>query len=183
MIKKNLFIAFSVLLLVYMFWPGPTKIADFKALPDSAKSTRSGDTVEIPNVSGYFSNNYRDFVTSFYFNNYKGKTALPFPPLRINHPPEYSWVMIFRNTDSTYLEEFVYPLRDSLFVNGFEIAHPDGTPIFWGGPQMVEAGKNWYTKTTLRFYPVNIVVKTVVWAEIVFSLFLLFKLGKRIVKE
>lgn len=180
---KKVFIAFSVLLLIYMVWPGLGKISDFSPLPNSAKSTRSGDTTEIPNQVGYFSNNFREFVTNFYYNNYKEKTPFIFPPLKINHPPEYSWVMIFRNTDSTFLEEFVYPLRASLFVNGFETARPDGTPIFWGGPRMEEAGKNWYNKTTLRFYPANIVVRLIVWAEIIFSIFLICKLGKRIIRE
>src|SRR5688572_26761127 len=110
---KKLYLIFCLLLLIYMVVPGPKKITDFKSLPSSDRSTLAGDTVQIPNVTAYFSDNFRDFVTSFYFNNYKELTMLPFPPMKLNHPPEFSWNIIKRHTDATYLEEYVYPLRDS----------------------------------------------------------------------
>lgn len=182
MIKK-LFLIFSIILLVYMLWPGPTKISDFKPLPDSAKSTLSGDTVQIPNVSAYFSNHFRDFVVPFYFKNYQQNSRLPFPPLRLNHPPEYSWEVIKKHTETTYLEELVYPLRDSLFVNGYEILRPDGTPIFYSAPKLEEEGKEWPTKTTLRLYTSSIWIRIIVWAGILISLKKIFVLGRRIVAE
>src|SRR3990167_1827003 len=151
-IMKKIFQVFSVILLVYMLWPGASGIKNFKALPESAKSTLSGDTVQFPNISAYFSNQFRDFVIPFYFKNYWEASHLPFPPLRINHPPEYSWTAINVNVDSTYLEEFVYPLRDSLFVNGFETFRPDGTSVFVGAPALEEADRTWFTKTVLKFY-------------------------------
>lgn len=178
---KKIFIFLSVLLLIYMLWPGPAKITDFIPLPDSAKSRLAGDTFQIPNVAGYFSNNFRDFVVPFYALNYWQKTLLPFPPLRLNHPPEYSWTVIKKHTDSTYLEELVYPLRDSLFVNGFEPFYPDGKPKFWGSSQFDVDGKNWYTKTTLRFYPSPKVIRIVVWLGIVSSVYFLYKLGRKII--
>src|SRR3972149_6865456 len=99
---KYLFVFSSVLFLIYMIWPGPGKISDFKPLPNSVKSTLAGDTFQIPNVAGYFSDSYRDFVTSFYITDYWQKTFLPFPPIRLIHPPEYSWITIKKHTDSTY---------------------------------------------------------------------------------
>lgn len=180
---KKIYIIFSLLLLIYMLWPGPTKISDFKPLPDSAKSTLSGDTTEIPNVSAYFSNQFRDFVIPFYYNNYKELTRLPFAPIKLNHPPEYSWSVIKKHTDTTYLEEFVYPLRDSLFINGFELYRSDGTPVFVGAPKLEEEGISWFTKTTLRFYPSSILVRVLVWIGIVISFLLIFRLGRNIVRE
>ena len=180
---KLLFASFSILLLVYMIWPGPSKISDFSTLPNSDKSILPGDTYQIPNVAAYFSNSFRDFVVPFYLKNYQQNTRLPFPPLRLNHPPEYSWDVIKKHTETTYLEELVYPLRDSLYVNGYEIFRPDGTPIFYSVPKLEEAGKEWPTKHTLRFYPSNILVRIIVWLGIIISMKMIFKLGGRIAKE
>lgn len=182
MIKK-IFISCSILLLIYMIWPGPSKISDFKALPNSDKSTLAGDTFQIPNVSAYFSDNYRKFVVAYYERNYQQSSHLPFPPLRLNHPPEYSWNVIKKHTDSTYLEELVYPLRDSLYVNGFEPFYEDGSPKFWGSIKLNEGKDAWYTKTTLRFYPSKIIIRFLVWLGIVASVYMLARVGKEILSK
>lgn len=178
---RKLFIVFSALLLVYMLWPGPSKISDFKPLPNSAKSALSGDTVQIPNVAAYFSDNFRDFVVSLYVKEYWRKTLLPFPPLRLNYAPEFSWIAIKKHTDSTYLEELVYPLRDSLYVNGFEPFYSDGQPKYWGSTKFEIEGKSLFTKTTLRFYPSQLGIRILVWAGIIVSTWMLYKLTKKIV--
>ncbi len=163
-----------------MLWPGPSKISDFYALPNSEKSTLEGDTIQIPNVSGYFSNNYRESVVPFYSENYQSKMHFPLPPLKLNHPPEFSWTAIKRHTDTTYLEELVYPLRDSLYVNGFEPFYSDGSSKFWGATKF-EIGKNaWFTKVTLRYYPSNFFVRFLVWFGICLSIFWIYKLGRKI---
>lgn len=181
MIKK-LYVVFCLLLLVYMVLPGPGRISDFKALPDSEKSSLAGDNIsQVSNVSAYFSNNYRKFVTDYYLKNYQDKTWFPFPPLRLNHPPEFSWKVIKVNTDSTYLEEFVYPLRDSIYVNGFEPYYGDKTPKYWGATKFSENGNIWYTKVTLRFYPSNLAVRLLVWSGIISSILMLYRLGKKII--
>lgn len=177
---KYIYIIFCVAFLIYMIWPTPTNISDFKALPSSVKSTLEGDTIQIPNVSAYFSNNFRNFVVPFYIANYQKKSLLPFPPLRLNHPPEYSWKVIKVNTDSTYLEELIYPLRDSLFVNGFEPFYEDGSAKFWGSVKF-EIGKGYFTKTTLRFYPSSLIVRLLVWLGIISSILMLYKLGRKII--
>ncbi|TSC87752.1 MAG: Uncharacterized protein G01um10147_438 [Microgenomates group bacterium Gr01-1014_7] len=177
---KKLYIIFSAFLLVYMLWPGPSKISDFKSLPSSDKSDLAGDTWQIPNVAGYFSNNFREFIVPFYVSNYQEKSRLPFPPIRINRPPEYSWIAIKKHTDSTFLEELVYPLRNSFYVNGFEPFYSDGTPKFWGSTKFEVNGHGWFTKTTLRFYPSNYFVRIIVWMGIIASIYFLYKLGRKI---
>lgn len=164
-----------------MIWPGPTKISDFKPLPDSVKSQLSGDTWQIPNVSAYFSDNFREFVVPFYSKNYQDLSHSPFPPLRLNYPPEFSWITIKKHTDTTYLEELVYPLRDSLYVNGLEPFEPSGQPRWWGAYKFDADGNLWYTKTTLRFYPSNPFIRVLVWFGITVSVFLIYKLGKKII--
>lgn len=181
MIKKKLFVAFSVLLLVYMLWPGPSQISDFAPLPSSSKSTLAGDNIaQVPNVAGYFSDNFREFVVPFYLKTYWGLSRLPFPPLRLNHPPEYSWTVIKKHTDSTYIEELVYPLRDSLYVNGFEPFYFDGNPKFWGSNKFDADGQSFFTKTTLRYYPSGTIERILVWFGIITSIYLLFRLGRKI---
>ena len=178
---KKLYIGFCLLLLIYMIMPGPSKITDFKALPSSDKSTLEGDTTQIPNVSAYFSNNFRNFIVRFYLADYQQKTWLPFPPLRLNHPPEYSWNVIKKHTDSTFLEELVYPLRDSLYVNGLEPFYFDGSPKFWGSTKFEIDGNGWFTKTTLRFYPSPLWAKVLTWFGITISIFLIYRLTRKII--
>lgn len=178
---KKFYLGFCALFLIYMIMPGPSEISDFNALPNSFKSTLAGDNIaQVSNVAAYFSDNYRKFVTSFYLKNYQEKTWFFFPPLRLNHPPEYSWNVIKKHTDGTYLEEFVYPMRDSVYVNGLELFYTDSTPKFWGSTKFGANGHDWYTKTTLRFYPSNILVRIIVWFGITSSVYFLFKLGRKI---
>lgn len=163
-----------------MLWPGPGKISDFKALPNSDKSQLAGDTYQIPNVSAYFSNNFRDFVVPFYSSSYQKQAFFFIPPLRLNHPPEFSWGVIKKHTDSTYLEELVYPLRNSLYVNGFEPFNPGGSPKYWGSSRFTIDGHVWVTKTTLRYYPSSLLVRFLVWGGIISSTYFLYQLGKKI---
>ncbi len=178
---KKIFIIFSLTLLIYMIAPGPRSISNFADLPNSIKSNLPGDTVQVPNVAGYFSNNYRDFTTTFYKKNYQSLTLFPFPPIRLNYPPEFSYTAIKDQTQSTYLEEYVYPLRDSLFVNGFEPFYEDGTPKYDGAIKF-DIGPIFYdNKATIRFYPSNIIVRIVVWLGIISSTYLLWKMFKKII--
>ena len=177
---KIAFIIASILLLAYMLVPGPDSITDFPALPDSIKSTLEGDTIQVPNVSAYFSNNYRDFVIPYYYESYKDNPSVPFGPLRLNYPPEFAFTAIKDQTQSTYLEEFVYPLKDSLFINGLEPVEKDGSPRYVGGGRFEIDGRFIDTKVTLRFYPSTVPVKIAVWFGINLSAIALFIMSKRI---
>lgn len=178
--KFSIFQVFAILLLLYMIWPSPARISNFKALPSSVKSTLEGDTIQVSNVSAYFSDNFREFTVPFYASNYQKRAFLPFGPIKINHPPEYSWIAIKKHTDSTYLEELVYPLRDSLYVNGYEPFYSDGSPKFWGSIKFGEGNEEYFTKTTLRYYPSKLIVRILVWFGIVTSVYFLLKTGRRI---
>ncbi|MFC1710104.1 hypothetical protein ACFL0F_00380 [Patescibacteria group bacterium] len=180
-LPKTLFILFSVVLFIYMLWPwGPKVVSDFKDLPDSAKSTLDGDTVQVPNVAGYFSENYRDFVVPYYVNEYQSLINFPFAPLRLVYPPEYAYTAIKEQTQSTYLEELVYPLRNSLFVNGMEPIGKDGEQLFAGAAEFGFEGNLYPTKTTIRFYPPTYFVRLLVWFGIVVSVYSLWKVGRRV---
>jgi len=114
MIKKILIILFcffNIFAIVYLITSTPI-------LPDlvnSVKSDEPGDTVQLANVSAYYTNMTRTEVMNFYKAYYSG-------PFRIilNHPPEKSKEIIKDTIQSYYFEEFVLPFKESLFINGFE---------------------------------------------------------------
>jgi hypothetical protein len=181
--SKFIFIFFSFILLIYLLIPGPSSIDNFQPLPNSSKSTLEGDTIQVPNIAAYFSDNYRDFVTGYYRDNYKSQVLIPFLPLRLNYPPEYAYNFILDQTRSTYLEEYVYPLRNSLFVNGYEPFYENGKPKFWDSVKADEKNGKYYTKVTLRFYPSSLWVRLVIWFFIVSSIFLIWKMTRRIISR
>lgn len=182
---KSFAFLFSFLFLLYLVWPfGPKSINDFSALPQSVKSTLSGDTVEVPNVSAYFSNNYRSFVTKYFYRQFQYLTKFPFPPLVLNHPPEYAFNYIKDQTQSTYLEEYVYPLRGSLFVNGLEpFEETTKKGRYLGATYFDAGGQLWETKVTLRYYPTKLINRLLVWFLINLSFFFLFRLFKKVLND
>lgn len=160
--------------------PGPVSINDFPPLPQSSKSDLPGDTWQVPNIAGYFSNNYRKLVVSYYQDNYKDSLLVKIPPLRLNYAPELAYLTVRQYTDSTYLEELVYPLRDSLYINGFEPIQEDGQPRYWGAGKFSVDGSSYSTKTTIRFYSSPVWVRMLVWSGIVASFFLLYKTSRKV---
>lgn len=111
MIKKILFLIFNIVFITYLILPVPS----LKELPDSVKSTLPGDTTQLKNVTGYYTNLSRTEVINFYLSLYSNLFLI-----RLNHPPEKA-KEIFRDTmQSYYLEEFIIPFKESLFINGYE---------------------------------------------------------------
>jgi len=111
-----------LLALAYLFLPSPSEPP---ALPESVKSNLPGDTVEIPHLYAYFTNLSREEVIAFYQEHYSRSRlfGFPLPSLKLNHPPEYAWVVIHDTVLSSYLEEIVHPFRDSFYINGYEPAN------------------------------------------------------------
>lgn len=166
--------------LIYLLWPGPGDVGDFGQLPNSLKSTEPGDTLENPQRVAFFSDNFRDSVISFYTDEFQKLNFFPLGPIRINYPPEYAYTAVKDQILSTYLEELVYPMRSSLFINGFEPFYEDGTPKYKGATTIEIEGTVFATKTTLRFYSSSILVRIIVWMGVTVSLYWLIKLGRRI---
>lgn len=184
---KKIFISFCVLFLVYILWPIPGSIKDFKQLPDAKRSNLSGDTVQVPNVVGWFTDFQREEATEFYKENFKNLNFALIPPLRINYPPEFAYISIKDQTASTYLEEFVYPLKSSLFVNGYEpsiendIFHAKNRSFV--GDHIFYNGNYFISKVTLRFYPTNLFIRIFIYIGIVLSVYGLWSFYKRVQKE
>lgn len=175
--------------LIYVLIPVPSGIDSFPALPDSVKSNLPGDTVQNPNIAAYFSAYRREFITSYYQQAFRKISfgIIPIPPLVINHPPELAWVFVRDMQESTFLEENVYPLRGSVYVNGFDPVIYDKIHQIKTDPlegDHLRYDNNFYnTKTTLRYYPVGIFWRVLTYLGIWVVGIALFKLSVRVIKN
>lgn len=151
MIKKvflTILIIFNILAVVYLVSPVPT----LPDLENSVKSDLPGDTIQIANVSGYFTNLSRPDVINFYKKNYSS-----FFRINLNHPPEKAKEVIVDTIQSYYLEELVLPFKESLYINGFEWEKDVFTK-----PEKRMKNKIFYqdqqysSKITIRRFPVSI---------------------------
>lgn len=166
-----------------MMLSGPTRVEQFSPPVDSLKSTEPGDTVQIPNTEAFFTYFYRKDIIPFYKKDFGSKfnyfgVNLPF--LTLNYPPQYANEAIRPYILSWYLEEFVHPLRESLYVNGWEPYDEQGNPRLKNVHGIVIEDRSFDTKITLRYFYSPLWVRIIVWLGIVLSIALLFKLYKRI---
>jgi len=77
-----------------------------------------------------------------------------FKGYRLNYPPEEAKTLIRDQTRSTFLEEIVHPLRESLYINGFDPKDPkDAIEI---------EGKPWRQKIIVRYVPSNTLTRVLV---------------------
>lgn len=156
MIKKILFtilVLINTLLIIYLVSPVPK----LKPLPDSVLSTLPGDTTQLKNVTGYYTNLSRTEVMKFYQSFYTS----PFL-IRINHPPEKS-KEIFRDTmQSYYLEEFIIPFKESLFINGYEWEKDVFTkPEKRVANKLIYNNITYQSKINTKIYPTNIFTRII----------------------
>lgn len=173
--------AIFLLGLSYVATPEAPSIQSFAGLPNSVKSDLPGDTWQNPNIAAYFSDYERPFVTRFYFQEFRDKFWLGklIPPVLINHPPEDAYTYIRDQQESSFLEEYLYPLRGSLFVNGFEpVVNKNGqtsriTDYFAVG------GGVYASKTTIRYYPSPLWAKVGTYLGIWAASYLLIVVGKK----
>lgn len=146
MIKK-LFLAVAILsilgITIYMIFPEPKYPSP---LPDSVQSMEKADT-EDPMRRAYFTNYTREQVIAHYKNQFRYQPFI----LRLNYPPEESQTIIRDQTRSTYLEELVHPLRESMFINGFEPRVPKDD-IWYKGIHYQE-------KVIVKYVPTSVFVR------------------------
>ncbi len=157
----------NILAILYLILPTPN-IPD---LPNSIKSTEEGDTVQLPRVNGYFTNQNRQQVMAFYYKVFKSPLVI-----RLNHPPEKA-KQIFKDTMQTYyLEELVIPFKESLFVNGYEWQNDVFTPPDKRIAYKLLVGKTVYNaKITTRVFTTTIPQRFIAFFISEFSLiFLLY---------
>lgn len=152
--SKTSKIIFSIIFLLGTFYLSLPAPRDFPHLPQAVKSTEPGDTVQIANVSAYYTDMPRQEVIDFYFDYFSRSPffKIPFPTYKLNHPPERIREVLRDTQRSTYVEELVHPFRESVFISGFEWDNDPFTP-----PEkrvkniLIVNGKTYQFKVTL-FY-------------------------------
>jgi len=149
MIKKTsitILIVFNLFAIFYLVTPVP-KVPD---LINSVKSDQHEDTVDIPNVSGYYTDMTRAEVMKFYRDNYGGLLKI-----NLNYPPERSKDLFRINIQSYYLEELSIPFKESLYINGFEWENDVFNKPENRSP-LPYKGKDYKSRITIRTFPTSI---------------------------
>lgn len=139
-----IFLIFNALALWYLLTPVPA----LKNLNNAVKSDLSDDNFDPQHVSGYYANLSRTEVINFYKANFNGLFRI-----QLNHPPEKSKDIFYYFTKSTYLEEFVFPFKQSLYINGYEWENDVFTkPENRIANKLKYKDKNYQTKITVKIY-------------------------------
>lgn len=184
---KIIIVIIFMLGLFYILSPGPSSIDDFPPIPDSLKSNEPGDTYQVSDIAAYFSDFDRKKITDFYKIAYQNMHLFGFiPPIVLNHQPELARVVIRNEQVSTFLEEYTYPFRGSLFVNGYEPFIENEMKRNnhnFVGDHIHISGRYFISKTTLRFYPADFFGRIVVYLGLWLASFAIFEVGKRTIKE
>lgn len=167
----------------YLVLPAPR---DFPPFPNSVKSIEPGDTTQIANVSAYYTDVPREEVVDFYFRYFSRSPFLNIPLItyKLNHPPERIREVLRETQQSTYAEEFVHPLRESIFVNGFEWDNDPFTP-----PKarikniLIVNGETYQFKVTLFYQESKVWQRLMIFYLIMVMAYLLFLEIKNLIKR
>lgn len=126
-------------------------------LPEALKSDEPGDTWQNKDTKAFFTDWSREQVISYYRQNFRLKIfGIDIPNLRLNYRPEDTGTYVRKHIDSYYLEEIVIPLRESVFINGWD---PKNSPTLSHLSAqerekiiIVINGKQFQSKITLKWY-------------------------------
>ena len=174
-ISSIILVIVNALFLTYLLIPTPA----LKELPNSVRSTEPGDTVQLKNVSAYYTNLSRTEVMNFYKSSYNGPLLI-----RLNHPPELSKT-IYRDTiQSYYLEEFVLPFKESIYINGFEWEKDVFTkPEKRIKNQIIYKNQEYSSKITIRRFPVSIPSRIITFFLTEVSIIFAFFVYKKVITK
>ncbi len=183
---QKILVVLFILGVIYLIWPIPKSVFDFPPLPNSIKSDLDGDTWQNNNLVAYYSNFRRDEITKFYKDFYSIRIfGIKIPPIRLNHPPENAYTYVRDQQESTFLEEYVYPFKASIFVNGYEPAVENkmhNIPTDFVGDTVGFKEVRYASKTTLKYYPTRVLTRVLIYIGVWVMSILLFKTLKRAVK-
>lgn len=185
MIQKIILVVIFFIGLVYIAWPIKGSIDNIPALPGALKSKEPGDTHQNPNISAYFSDFRRKYIIDFYRDDFEQLTILgvKIPAIKLNHPPEEAYLYIRDQQQSMYLEQFIYPMREALYVNGIEPFNDKGKPFYQGITHIKVDGTVYNTKTTLRYYPSGLFDRVMTYLLTCAAGYALYILFRRSLKE
>ncbi len=162
-----------VLGLIYMIQP----VNNLPTLSNAARSDEPGDTWQNPDQAGYYTNMVRSEVISNISSNFKLSIFdFSIPSIRLNYRPEDAQLIIRDQLQSNYMEEIVYPLHHSIYINGWE---PKKSPLFADKPakeipDISLHGIAYDAKITLKPVVSNLYSRVLVWTAIFPLTYLVF---------
>lgn len=164
----NKFIFFFSLTILYLtgvvYLSAPSPITP--NLSNDLQSDEPGDTWQNPGQKAFFTDLNRSMVLVDLQNKFSVKLgSFRFPSYRLNYRPENVGTLVRDQLRSYYLEEIVYPLRESLFISGWE---PKNSPIYKGyfdkdKPKIVINGREYLSKVTIRPVRSQPISRILVW--------------------
>lgn len=160
---------------IYLILPARRNFPD---LPGALKSVEPGDTVQIANVSAYYTDMPRHEVVDFYTNYFSRSSFLGIPLItyRLNHPPERIREVLRDTQTSTYVEEVVHPLRESVFISGFEWNNDPFTPSARRAKNILFLnGKTYRFKVTLYYQESKVWQRLLIFYSCLTTIYFLFK--------
>ena len=156
-----IFFIFSVLLLYYVSIPSP----EFPIPPSEFMQSLEPGDMETTLRRAYYTDLTRDEVINYYKQEFNRGFNVYTP--RFNYPPEEAVTLIRDQTKSTFLEEIVHPLRESIYINGFE-PKTDNYRIEING-------KVWRQKIIIRYIPSSLWVRLTVLGLTLAATFILVR--------
>jgi hypothetical protein len=169
-----LIVIFNATFLAYLLIPTPV----INDLPNSVKSDEPGDTVQLKNVSAFYTNLTRSEVINFYKSTYNA----PFLII-LNHPPELAKTIIKDTIQSYYFEEFHLPFKESLYINGYEWQNDVFTkPEKRITNKLIFKGKEYNAKITLKLIPTSIPLRILNFFIIELSVISIYYIYKKFLK-
>jgi hypothetical protein len=149
----------------YLSLPNPI----YPDLSSGSLSNEPGDTWQNPGQKAFFSDQTRQDVLQDLQNSFSlsflGKSL---PSFRLNYRPEEATPYVREQIESYYLEEIIHPLRESLFVNGWE---PQNAP-YWQNvepedrPRIQINGIYYNAKITLKPTYSSVLSRILIWSLI-----------------
>lgn len=165
--------------LIYLTLPSPV----YPDLTQAERSNEPGDTWQNPDQKGYYTNLTRAEVIGQLQAKFTIKfLGITIPSIRFNYRPEEAYTLVRDQLNSYYLEEIVYPFRESLFVNGWE---PTNSPRFVGmkTPDLSINGIPFLSKVTLKPTNSKVVSRVVIWTLIFPATYFVFMSLKKSLKD
>jgi len=167
---KIIYILTGLAFLYYLYLP----LIEYPDPIDLSYQSSEPADIESPNRKGYYVDSNRNQIITHYRKEFYNP-ALGFYPFRLNYPPEESKYLIRDQTMSTFLEELVYPMRESIYINGFE-PRKDTEKI-------IISGKEWKAKVIVRYVGSEVFARILVGILVLLFIPLLAVQAKLIFRE
>ena len=169
--KKILF-SFLIIFNLFAVWYLIIPLPQIPDLNYAIKSDLPGDTTQLQNVTGYFTNLSRTEVINFYKANIPGLFRI-----QLNHPPEKAKEIIKDTIQTYYLEEFVLPFKESVFINGYDwqkdvFTKPEKRII----NKIIYHGIDYQSKITIKVFSTSIIQRFIGFFVTEISVLLIFYL-------